>query len=95
MMNRREWLRNAALLAVGAIAVDQLELLDRLAPRRLWAGADLSPRGRWMVTEESGMLIPDGGYEVVHTIGWVPTNPALYGQLRDLYRKTNTYTLPR
>lgn len=40
-MNRREFLRNAAIIAAGTIAVDQLELLERLAPRRLlFNGAD-------------------------------------------------------
>lgn len=35
-MNRREWLRNATLIAAGAVALDQLEVLERLAPRRLY-----------------------------------------------------------
>jgi hypothetical protein len=34
MMDRRLFLRRAALSAAGAIAADQLELLERLAPRR-------------------------------------------------------------
>lgn len=34
-MNRRDFLRNAAIIAAGTIAADQLELLERLAPRRL------------------------------------------------------------
>jgi len=29
-MQRREWLRRAALLAMGTVAADQLEILDRL-----------------------------------------------------------------
>lgn len=36
-MERRTWLRRAAIIAAGAVAADQLELLDRLAPRRLFA----------------------------------------------------------
>jgi len=35
-MDRRQFLRNVALIAAGAIAADQLELLERLAPRRLY-----------------------------------------------------------
>lgn len=47
-MNRREFLRRAALIAAGAVAADQLELLDRLGWTRslfpgvgngLWSGA--------------------------------------------------------
>lgn len=37
-MNRRDFLRRAALVAAGAVAADQLDLLERLAPKRLWAG---------------------------------------------------------
>ena len=33
-MNRRDFLRQAAIVATGAIAADQLELLDRLTHRR-------------------------------------------------------------
>lgn len=44
MMNRREWLRNATLLAAGVIAADQLELLDRLAPRSLFAAWGSPPK---------------------------------------------------
>jgi hypothetical protein len=40
-VNRRQFLRSAAIVAAGAIAADQLELLERLAPRRLYfAGFD-------------------------------------------------------
>lgn len=38
-MNRRDFLRRAALVAAGAVAADQVELLDRLGwKRRLFAG---------------------------------------------------------
>lgn len=36
-MNRRDWLKNAALLVAAGVAADQLDLLDRLQPRRLFA----------------------------------------------------------
>ena len=42
MLSCREFLRYSALAAAGVIAADQLELLDRLAPRSLFAGADLT-----------------------------------------------------
>lgn len=42
-MDRRTFLRNSAILAAGVVAVDQLELLERLAPRRLyWPGASFA-----------------------------------------------------
>ena len=40
-MNRRDWLRGAALLTAGVVAADQLELVERLGwKRRFFAGAD-------------------------------------------------------
>jgi hypothetical protein len=33
-MNRREWFKKAAILATGAVAANQLELLDRLGWKR-------------------------------------------------------------
>lgn len=40
-MNRRLFLRNAAILAAGAVAADQLDLLDRIGwQRTLFPGAD-------------------------------------------------------
>lgn len=42
-MNRREFLRRSAIIAAGVIAADQLELLERLSPRRLFPGADFTP----------------------------------------------------
>lgn len=41
MMQRREFLRRCALIAAGVVAADQLDVLEMLAPRRLFAGADL------------------------------------------------------
>lgn len=37
MLSRREFLRKSALVTAGVIAAHQLELLDRLAPRSLFA----------------------------------------------------------
>jgi len=50
-MNRRDFLRNAAIITAGAIAADQLELLERLAPRRLyWPGFDFGQSPRYVAT---------------------------------------------
>lgn len=38
MLSRREFVRGAALVAAGVIAADQLEILDRIAPRSLFGG---------------------------------------------------------
>lgn len=43
-MNRREWLRRAAIIAGGVIAADQIELIERLTPRRYVNGARLTLR---------------------------------------------------
>jgi hypothetical protein len=44
-MDRRTWLRNAALIAAGAVAADQLDLLERLTwRRRFFPGADIGAR---------------------------------------------------
>lgn len=40
-MTRKEFLRASALVAAGLIAADQLEILDRLAPRSLFASAKI------------------------------------------------------
>jgi hypothetical protein len=37
MMHRREFLRRSALIAAGVVAADQIDLLEMLAPRRLFA----------------------------------------------------------
>lgn len=38
MMDRRTFLRRSALIAGGIIAADQLDVLEMLDPRRLFAG---------------------------------------------------------
>lgn len=40
-MNRRDWLRRAALIATGAVAADQLELLERLTSPRVFSSIDM------------------------------------------------------
>lgn len=49
-MDRRLFLRNCALLAAGTVAVDQLELLERLNHKKVWTGATF---GKPMVTLRS------------------------------------------
>lgn len=46
MMQRREFLRRASLIAAGVVAADQLDVLEMLAPRRLFAGADFATSRR-------------------------------------------------
>lgn len=57
-MNRREWLRNASIIVAGAVAADQIEIIDRLSWRRRFFGsADVRGRaavlvnGEWRVLE--------------------------------------------
>lgn len=50
-MNRREFLRNCAIITGGAIAADQLELLEQLAPRRLFPGFGA---GQWQLRRHYG-----------------------------------------
>lgn len=45
MMERRQFLRRCALIAAGVVAADQLDVLEMLAPRRLFAG--WSPPQKW------------------------------------------------
>ena len=49
-MDRREWLRSAALIAAGVVAADQLELVERLGwKRRFFPGATLlGERADWL-----------------------------------------------
>ncbi len=41
MLTRRQFLRYSALVSAGVIAADQLEILDQLVPRSLFASADV------------------------------------------------------
>lgn len=52
MLSRRAFLRASSLVAAGVIAHDQLDILDRLAPRSLFASAEV---GRPMQTFEVDM----------------------------------------
>lgn len=51
-MNRREWLRNAALIAGGVLAADQIELIEKLTPRNYVTGFDRSFKVRIGTTEQ-------------------------------------------
>ena len=44
-MDRRQWLRNAALIASGAVAADQIDLLEQLGgwARRFFPSAAVTP----------------------------------------------------
>ena len=83
MMNRREMFRTMGLVAAGLIAADQLEILDRLAPRSLFASADIaSPwppgvldciqsttiHGLHTSSYRQWNMIADGGYESIITL---------------------------
>lgn len=54
-ITRREWLCRAALLATGAVAADQLDLLDRLG---------------WTRTMFPSAGVPSGGVEYAFESGW-------------------------
>jgi hypothetical protein len=44
-VNRRDWLKKAAIIASGVVAADQLEILDRLGwTRTLFPAASLAPK---------------------------------------------------
>lgn len=60
-MNRREFFKRAALIAAGVVAADQLELLERLAHKKVWAGHSFEPRAFMPVIEVLG----PGGYYAV------------------------------
>lgn len=70
-MNRRDFLRRSALIAVGVVAADQIELLERLAPRRLWPSIGMEPIG--VVTARGG--------------GTVTVTYASTSELQALYRQ--------
>ena len=85
-MNRREWLRGAALISAGVVAADQLDLVERLGwKRRFFAGADFtSPYDarRFSVFAGGDFTVGDpvalvrGGHLVNNALGIVTTaNP--------------------
>lgn len=57
-MNRQTFFRNCALLAAGAIALDQLDVLEKLQPRRLWNGMDMSYGLQQWKAGGAGMMLP-------------------------------------
>lgn len=56
-MNRRDFLRRAAIVAAGAVAADQLEILERLTHRKVWPGANFGdgdhPKGLETIIADS------------------------------------------
>ncbi len=62
-MDRRLFLRNSALIAAGAVALDQLEILDRLNWKRtLHPGADIRPvwvKGKARYDSSRGVFLLD------------------------------------
>jgi hypothetical protein len=61
-MNRRDFLRRAALIAAGAVAADQLDLIERLGWRRkLFPGwtAPSNHEGRYLITRMEQSFYPD------------------------------------
>ena len=75
-MDRRRFLRNAALLAAGVAAVDQLEIMERLAPKRLWAGWT-PPQPRAEIVFSRGVLddmtaLSDDVYRQWATVAMIP-----------------------
>lgn len=68
MLSRREWLKNTALVGAGLLTVERLDILDRLAPRSLFASAPIARVPLIVLAPwAGGAMIPDGGYEAVCT----------------------------
>lgn len=67
-MNRRDFLRRAALVAAGAVAADQLELVERLGwRRRFFPGWSRSPDAYMMYrgVKIDGYTVRSGGIVTV------------------------------
>jgi hypothetical protein len=79
-MNRRDFFKRASLVAAGAVVADKLELLDMLAPRRLFSSIDLGPglthatytfsqtNHRYVVGRES--LLITGHENLIPLVAW-------------------------
>lgn len=75
MMQRREFLKWLGLVSAGIVAADQVELLDRLAPRRLFP---------------SGSVL-SGGISKATFPAWNEVRPVTtVGELQAVYRRTTT-----
>lgn len=73
-MDRRTFLRNCALIAAGAVAADQLEIIERLAHSKVFASP--FPNGRVGHIE----LLTADGFVARH----VPWNGEPFYQLKDV-----------
>lgn len=60
MLSRRQFLHYSGMVAAGLLAADQLEILDKLAPRSLFASAGIEPHRPVTV----------GGYRLTGLSGW-------------------------
>jgi hypothetical protein len=67
VMDRRQFLRRAALVASGAVAADQLELLDRLGWVRRWFAGWRAPADGWVRVEgaDSGMYATQAQWDAL------------------------------
>lgn len=87
-MNRRDFLRRAALVAAGAVAADQLELLDRLGwVRRLFSGWRAPAPFGGMT---SGEYIASGAWSASVSAG----GPLTLATLKDCARRIQEQRIP-
>lgn len=84
-MNRREFFRRAALIAAGVVAADQVELLERLGHRKVfagWAPLDIDARARFVeMLNQTNTILDD--------MPWVPAvrtglPPCVWRRLHEL-----------
>ena len=59
-MDRREWLRNAALIASGIVAADQLEILEKLNWKRKFFNSINLNKGGFIVQGDFARLFTPG-----------------------------------
>ena len=75
MLTRRTMIKRLGLVTAGLMTMESLELLDRLAPRSLFAGGWPSTQKVRLVLDSpyqygASAMIRDGGYEAVMTTGF-------------------------
>jgi hypothetical protein len=57
-MDRRQWIKNVGLILGGGIAVEQLELLEKLKwTRKIFPSIPIQDKYKLLTTYESGFLI--------------------------------------